>query len=172
MRSMLMTTFHQAVLLKNDNSLWSFRWWSTGHIVPETVLPTKFQSTSRRLANFCQKTVIYHHYPSSIAFSCCMNWEKIAKWPKLAIFIIFSPSKIADLPIYRHSWQHCPENKRKSKAVLFGLEQNCSIFSNVASSAVKTCQTAVKCAHHRWFHCCLTTMQLWTSRDWLSLYLF
>ena len=40
-------------------------------------------------------------------FYVVMNWQNIAKWPKLAIFALFNLSKFADLVIYRHSWQHC-----------------------------------------------------------------
>ena len=54
-------------------------------------LPKKLRFITTRL-------VLLHFY-------VVMNWQNIAKWPKLAIFAFFNPSKIADLAIYRHSWQ-------------------------------------------------------------------
>ena len=55
---------------------------------------------------FAKKQRFIATTPVLLHFYVIMKWKNIAKWPKLAIFTIFSPLKIADLAINRHSWQH------------------------------------------------------------------
>ena len=80
------------------------------------VLPTQFCSKSRTLAIFCQKTAIYRHYPSFIAFLCGNELAKYRQMAKIGDFCTFPPLKnrgfgdlspqLATLRIYQSFQKH------------------------------------------------------------------
>ena len=70
----------------------------------QPVLPEVFPQKSPVLAIFCQKTAIYRHYPSFIAFLCGNEWVKYRQMAKIGDFAIFQASKIAGLATNRHFW--------------------------------------------------------------------